>query len=69
MGSHIRRGCFTKKSRGRGLWSGVERRGTGEEGFTESVVSVRQREGFDGGCESLKCKIASGLWPEEFGFP
>lgn len=35
----------------------------------ESVVSVHQRAVFDGGCESLKCKIASGLRPDEFGFP
>lgn len=38
-------------------------------GVTESVFSIHQRAVFAGGCESLKCKVASGLWPDEFYFP
>lgn len=68
MGSHIRQGCFTEKSRGRGLWQGAERMGAGER-VMASVFSIHQRAVFDGGCESLKCRVASGLWPDEFGFP
>ena len=45
------------------------REGTQGSGVTESGVSVHQRAVFDGGCESLKCRIASGLRPDEFGFP